>query len=129
MVLGLIAIVWIWTIHSKHRTEHRLAGVASELAGRPVGVRCQGFFAELVDITSRDSKLFLTRGSGQLKHFLGSHSHHDPGLPDDDRDGGRGRSRPAGSARARPRADAEAITTLAHESMHLRGIQSESEAT
>ena len=141
VVLGLIAIVWIWTIHSKHRTEHRLAGVASELAGRPVGVRCQGFFAELVDIGQRTGEvdfpanrppdhMFLTRGiCGQLRHFLGSHSHRDLDcLTTIDWRTWSFQTGWFGTCERHARADAEAITTLAHESMHLRGIQSESEA-
>ena len=59
-----------------------MAAVATELAGRPVGVRCQGFFASMLDIGERAGEvqfpsgrppdhMFLTRDTcGALKRRL-----------------------------------------------------------
>lgn len=132
---------WAWTTVSRRRTEHRLAAVATELAGRPVGVRCQGFWAAMVDIGQRSGEvdfpvgrapdhMFLTRGvCGRLKHFLGAHSHHDLDCLTsiDWRTWSIEKAWNAACER-RSRPDVEAVNTLAHEAMHLRGIRSESRA-
>jgi hypothetical protein len=140
-VLVVVAVAWAWTHHRRTVTEHELAAVATELAGRPVGVHCQGFWSELLDINNRAGEvqfpngrapdhMFLTRGvCGRLKHFLGNRSHHnldclesidwtrwsiEADLDDPCARGAFG--------------DVEAINTLAHESMHLRGIADEAQA-
>jgi hypothetical protein len=140
LVVFLVGL-WAWTNHSRHATEHQLAGVASELAGRPVGVRCQGFWAAMVDIGQRSGEvdfpvgrppdhMFLTRGTcGRLKHFLGSHSHHNLDcLTSIDWRTWSLQTGWSAPCERHARDDAEAINTLAHEAMHLRGIQSESQA-
>jgi len=114
--LAIIAVVvvagWVWTHHEHVADEHALAAVASQIAGRPVGVHCQGFFASLIDINDRTGEvqfppgrppdhMFLTRGTcGALKRFRTGHR------------------KPTLSA-------AQAINTLTHESFHLRGITDE----
>lgn len=137
----VVAGLWGWSAHERHSTEHRLAAVASELAGRPVGVRCQGFWAAMVDIGQRSGEvdfpagrppdhMFLTRGvCGRLKRFLGAHSHRDLDCLETidwahwSLDAGY-----SAPCERRARGDAEAVNTLAHESMHLRGVQNESAA-
>ena len=141
VVVVLIVAAWGWTTYSRHRTEHRLASVASELAGRKVGVKCQGFWAAMVDIGERSGEvdfppgrppdhMFLVRDvCSRLKHFLGSSSHHNLDCLtaidwehwsfDADFDA---------PCERHARGDAEAVNTLAHESMHLRGIQGEAAA-
>ena len=144
-ILAAVAIivigVWLWTGHTNAQNEHRLGTVASELAGRSVGVRCQGFWAALLDIQSRSGEvdfpegrapdhMFLTHGvCGRLRSFMGSHRHRNLDClsaidwsrfsftVDYDAPCVRG-----------VREDAEAVNTLAHESMHLRGFVSESQA-
>jgi hypothetical protein len=130
-VAVIVIGVWLWMAHANAQNERRLGAVASELAGRPVGVRCQGFWAALVDIQSRTGEvefpqgrapdhMFLTRGvCTRLRHFEDAHSHRDldclAGVDwqrfafsvDYDAPCPRG-----------ARADAEAINTLVHESMH-----------
>jgi hypothetical protein len=61
--------------------------VASQLAGRTVGVRCQGFWASMLDIGQRTGEvdfppdrppdhMFLVRSvCGKLRHFVGAGSH------------------------------------------------------
>jgi len=137
-VLLVIAVVWGWTFLRHRALEHDLAAVASELAGRPVGVQCQGFFSELLDIQNRSGEVqfpngrapedtFLTRGvCGRLRDFMHSDSHHEldclrtvdwsrPTSPFEGCENG-------------ARSTAEAINTLAHESMHLRGFTDEAQA-
>ena len=57
--VAVVVIVcgWLWAHHERVATEHRLAAVASELAGRPVGVRCQGFWASMLDIGQRSGEV------------------------------------------------------------------------
>ncbi len=52
VLVVLLVAGWAWTNHSRHVTEHRLAGVASEPAGRPVGVRLGGTQAEGLAVAS-----------------------------------------------------------------------------
>src|SRR3954469_1277805 len=137
-VLLVIAVAWGWS-HLRHRAmEHDFAAVASELAGRPVGARCQGFFSELLDIQNRAGEVqfpngrapeetFLTRAvCGRLRDFLYSGSHH---VLDCLRgvDWSRGAPSPFDGCARSARSTAEAINTLTHESMHLRGFTSEAQ--
>jgi hypothetical protein len=141
IVAGLVLALWLWTNHQRHSTEHRLGTIASQLAGRRVGVRCQGFWAAMLDINDRKGEvdfaqgrtpnhMFLTRDvCGRLRRF----------------DGGRARSEldclatidwsrwsPEagfdGACERRARGDVQAINTLAHEAMHLRGFVDEAQA-
>jgi hypothetical protein len=141
VVVVILVAAWGWTTYSRHRTEHRLAAVASELAGRKVGVKCQGFWASMVDIGQRSGEvdfppgrppdhMFLVRGvCSRLKHFLGSSSHHDldclTAIDWEHWSFDTGFDAPC---ERHARGDAEAVNTLAHESMHLRGIQGEAAA-
>lgn len=141
IVAAIVVALWVWVNHQRHTTEHRLGAIASRLAGRPVGVRCQGFWAAMLDINDRTGEvdfppghppdhMFLTRGvCGRLRHF----------------DAGKARKEldcletidwttwsPSVSFDApcerRARADVEALNTLAHEAMHLRGFVDEAQA-
>ena len=53
---AFVLAIWGWSSHQRHATEHKLGTVASQLAGRDVGVRCQGFRAALVDIDGRSAR-------------------------------------------------------------------------
>jgi len=113
IVLVLGAGGWAWSHHAHVADEHALAAVASEIAGRPVGVHCQGFFSELLDINDRAGEvefpqgrapdhMFLTRKTcRELKRFRAGHRH--------------------------TVAADEAINTLTHESFHLRGFTDEAQ--
>ena len=49
LIVGALAAVGFARHEDRIREQDRLAAVASDLAGRPVGVRCPGFLAGLVD--------------------------------------------------------------------------------
>ena len=139
VVLVLVAS-WAWVRHAHAVDERALGAVAGELAGRPVRVRCQGFFSELLDIQNRSGEVqvengrvgdeaYLTRPTCKaLDRFRGDSSHDRLAclravdwsrwtIPADF-DG-------ACSERVRP--TVQAITTLAHEAMHLRGFVDEAQ--
>ncbi len=140
-VLVVVAAFWAWQRHHRIQNQQALAAVASRLAGREVGVECQGFFGELFDIGSRSGEvefpngrapdhMFLTRRvCRDLEQFRKASSHHELdclltvdwsrwSLATDFRSPCSERARPA----------AQAVHTLAHESMHLRGFVNEAEA-
>jgi len=106
---------WQWDRHRDN--EHRLAAVASELAGRPVGVHCPGFFARLTAIgTDAGSVEFDSAGRPSGSTDLDERTcakldalarNHGARLLDPD--------------------TAQALVTLAHESFHLRGIVDEAQ--
>jgi hypothetical protein len=141
VIVLAIGAVWVWTHHERTSSEHALAAVAAPLAGREAGVRCQGFFAELVDVQGRagdvqfpngraPDHMFLTRKVCKaLDRFRESSSHRalecllhvdwsrwsaSTGFRDE--------------CSRRVQTTAQAINTLAHESMHLRGFANEAEA-
>ncbi len=132
---------WAWTHHQRTATEHRLEAVADVLAGRSVGVKCQGFWGAMLDINGRSGEvqfpvgrppdhMFLTRGvCGRLNAFVGARSHHDLDcLTAIDWTRWSIEADYNGACERGARSDAEAINTLVHESMHLRGITSEAQA-
>jgi hypothetical protein len=104
-------------------------------------VTCQGFWGALVDINGRSGEvqfpvghppdhMFLTRGvCGRLNAFMGASAHHDLDcLIAIDWSHWSIDTGYNGDCERHARPDAEAINTLAHESMHLRGITSEAQA-
>jgi hypothetical protein len=137
----LLAAGWGWNHHQRSITEHRIAAVASELAGRPVGVRCQGFWASMLDLGQRTGEvdfppgrppdhMFLVRSvCGHLRDFLDADSHRNldclEAIDWEHWSLEEGFNAPC---ERRARGDAQAINTLAHEAMHLRGITGEAYA-
>ncbi len=141
VLAALIGGGWAVEKHSRAGNERALSAVATELAGRPVHVRCQSFWRALVDVDSRlgdvpfpgghaASYTHVTRRMcGVLARFRRSASH--PQLAcltafDWSRFDGRDAAAAACSRRAND--TAEALMTLAHESMHLRGWADEATA-
>jgi hypothetical protein len=140
VVAVVLGGVWLWNHHEHLADERELAIVASQIAGRRVRVQCQGFFAELADINDRagdvpfpsgraPDHMYLTRKiCGDLKRFRTASSHHELDClltvdwsrwtleSDYDSDCSR-----------HARAAAHAITTLTHESIHLRGFTNEAQ--
>lgn len=144
-VLVVAAVVvlgaWGWTAYGRAQNQDALSAVAGDLAGKPVRVGCQSWFGELLDISGNLGDVPFENGRpaahthlvhgvcGELERFRESTSH--PQLDCLQTIDWRGwsyeRDRDSACAR-RARPTTEAINTLAHESMHMRGWTSESTA-
>jgi hypothetical protein len=125
LIVGALAAVGFARRENRISEQDRLAAIASELAGRPVGVRCPGFFASLVNV----------RTEGGFVKF------HEDGRPFDHTDlspetcaalshvDGVGFDCIArGDCTFKQFKAAWAIHTVAHESFHLRGFAAEATA-
>lgn len=130
-VLAIAVIAFLgWRHWREVSRENRLAAIASELAGRPVDVACQGFFGRLVDVGPEAGLVRYDRDGRpaartELKSWVcdrlaewGStrHARYFSCLS---------RPYPCPAALEQP---VTALLVLAHESQHLRGISSESQA-
>jgi hypothetical protein len=122
LIVGALAAVGFAHREQRVREQDRLAAVASDLAGRPVGVRCPGFLGSLVNVrTEGGSVQFDGNGrpansttlSPETCKSLRRIDHFDFSC-----------IRSADCTFKQFRA-AWAVHTLAHESFHLRGISSE----
>lgn len=136
----LLAAVWV-SQHLRRRADERALGsVASELAGRQARVECQGFFSELIDIRDRAGDVpfpngrapdhtYLTRKvCGALKRFRTASSHSSLDcLLSIDWARWDVRTDLFGPCARKVRGTAEAVNTLTHESMHLRGFMDEAQ--
>lgn len=137
VLLVLIGSGWAWEGHGRHAHERQLGAVATQLAGRPVGVRCQSLWRDLLSIRS-DLGEVRTDASGRLadETDLRRTTCQRLGTLVDDRlaqldclvsvDW----SRPdrADPCIVRVGRLAHLVGTLAHESMHLRGYLDEAVA-
>jgi hypothetical protein len=141
LLVVLVTGGWAVEKHSRSGNERALSSLASELAGRRVHVRCQSLWLSLVDVDSKLGDVPFTNGHAAsythitrpmcrllarfrhesrhaeiecLAHFDWSRFHGDD---------------PAALACSQRAEDmAEALMTLAHESMHLRGWADEAAA-
>jgi hypothetical protein len=141
LIALLGAGAWAFERQARAGNEQPLSAVATELAGRPVQVRCQSFWRALVDVGGNlgdvpfpgahpASYTHLTRTMCQaLTRFRQRHSQPELdclGFFDWSRYDG---TDPAAAACSHRAGDtAEALMTLAHESMHLRGWADEATA-
>lgn len=126
VLLIALAAAW-WNQHRTNSHESALGRIASEIAGRPVEVHCQGLPSALIDISNR---------AGEVRY-------NDDGTPPDEatlkRDTCRDLKRFA-SVRSSPSFEcvrrtepcdrsigriASAVRVLAHEAWHLRGVTDE----
>jgi hypothetical protein len=57
LIVGALAALGFARREDRIREQHRLAVVASELAGRDVGVRCPGFLSSLVDTSAEAGRV------------------------------------------------------------------------
>jgi hypothetical protein len=139
-VLLVCVGAWALEAHARAGTQRTLSSVASALAGRPVSVRCQSLWADLFSINANlgevhfdadgrpSDSAWLTRATcGHLHRFISSHGADLECLKTVDWNGFRWDT-PHDACIERAARVGEAVVTLAHESMHLRGISSESQA-
>jgi hypothetical protein len=130
-VFALLALALVvWEARRELSLDHRLSGVASEIAGRPVSVDCPGFLRGLVDISGNGGSVVFdasgkpsntTRLETSVCHNLSSYS------------ATRKRADFAcvfGTALCSNKVERAvyAALVLSHESQHLRGVRDESTA-
>jgi hypothetical protein len=122
LIVGALAALGFSRHEQRVREQDRLAAVASDLAGRKVGVRCPGFLSSLVD----------TRGeAGQVRFDADGRPENHTDLSPQTCKALRRLDRVDFSCIDRgdcgfPQFDAAwAAHTLAHEAFHLRGFQDE----
>jgi hypothetical protein len=136
----LVAGAWAVEAHARSGTQKTLSSVASQLAGRPVHVRCQSFWANLLSINAHAGEVqfdasgnpadaaWLTRGTcGDLHRFISSHGAALECLKTENWIGFQWTA-PHDACVQKAEPVAQAVVVLAHESMHLRGIGSEADA-
>lgn len=122
LIVGALAAVGFARHEDRIRQQNQLAVVASELAGRQVGVHCPGFLAELVDVHGEAGRVQFD-GTGHPADSTDLSPSTCKALRHLDRvdftciDRG-----DCGFAEFKA---AWAAHTLAHESFHLRGFQDE----
>jgi hypothetical protein len=116
-LLGVMAVALALPSYLRHQEEDRLSAVASSLVGTHAVVHCQTFGQEMVDPGAElgfvrydadgtpEHQTLIKRGPC---HALRAYLHSNKHAPSDD--------------------EVVAVHVLTHESMHMRGITSESEA-
>jgi hypothetical protein len=141
LLIVLVAGGWAVEKHARSANERALGAVASELAGRPVHVRCESFWHALVNVDGNLGDVPFPDGHAagythitrsmcrRLARFRSRSSH--PELAclarfDWSRFDGEQPAQVACSERAND--TAEALATLTHESMHMRGWADEAVA-
>jgi hypothetical protein len=135
-VLGLRSL----EAHARTGTQRTASAVASELAGRPVAVRCQSLWADLFSVNGNLGEVrfdangrpaddaWLTRATcKRLQRFVSSRGADLQCLKLLDWSRFQWNA-PHDACVDRATRIGQAVVTLAHESMHLRGIASESQA-
>jgi hypothetical protein len=143
-VVPLILVVlvcggWAFEKQTRSGNERTLSALASELAGRPVHVRCESFWHSIVNVDSNlgdvpfpngraASYTHVTRGMcKELARFRSRPEAPELAcLAEFDWNRFTGSGDPAATACSEQANDmAEALVTLAHESMHMRGWSDE----
>lgn len=129
-VLVVVALAlggWALRAHARSRaTEQRLAEVAGFVAGRPVRVRCQGALSAAVDVSPESGYAQIDQGETTLKRWVCNDI-----VAFTDSPATRAKTNcliTAGNPLdCPPRAEdlTQALETLAHEAVHLRGITDE----
>jgi hypothetical protein len=125
LIVGALAAVGFARRENRISEQDRLATIASELAGRPVGVRCPGFFASLVNVRTEGGYVKF-HGDGRPYDHTDLSPETCAALRHVDRVDFDCVAR--GDCTFKQFKAAWAIHTLAHESFHLRGFAAEAQA-
>ena len=132
-VLVALALILLALVVVQARRElgldHKLSGIAGEIAGRQVNVDCPGFLRSLLDISSGGSVMFDANGKPSNTTHLDPSVCHDLSAYR----ATRGRAEFACVFDAFPCSDkveraVYSALVLSHESQHLRGIRDEGAA-
>jgi hypothetical protein len=116
--LAVPLLVIVALQQEQRQNEHRLARVASEIAGRKVSVHCPGFLGRLVDVSPNAGTVYFDE-EGRPADFTDLDEETCSTL---DRFA-EGKTGPADE-----REVARALHVLAHESSHLAGVRDEAAA-
>ena len=126
--LLFLPALWALDLHDRRRLQHRLEPIASDIARRPVSVRCPGWWGRLLSPGDTNAGVVaLDESGGPVDHtdLRAATCAELDALVE-----GRRRDQLACAARSSSCGDdvqalAWAVGTLAHESFHLRGILDE----
>jgi hypothetical protein len=119
LAIAAVAVLGMLALHHERRAnEHRLAAVASEIAGREVDVHCPGMMEKLVDISPNAGSVYFD-AQGQPADFTDLNDETCSTLSDF----AEGKTGSEDALRV-----ARALHVLAHESFHLAGVRGEAEA-
>jgi hypothetical protein len=118
LVLTIPLLLLVAAQQDQRRNEHRLAKVASEIAGRDVDVHCPGLLERLADVSSHAGTVFFDE-QGRPAKFTDLDEETCSEL---DRFA-EGKTGPGEDAKV-----ARALHVLAHESSHLAGVRDEAAA-
>lgn len=119
----------VWNQYREDGHERALAAIAGEIAGRPVSVRCQGVFQELLDIGWTAGEVqFEADGRPTDETRLDRSACADlERYPSARTEAAFACARVARPCNAREAKIAYSVHLLAHESWHLRGVANEAE--
>ncbi len=126
----VIAVLIAWEARRELSLDHKLSGVASEIAGRNVNVDCPGFLRGLIDIRGHGgSVMFDANGKPSSTTHLETSVCHDLSAYGETR-GSAEFSCVFGTTPCSNKVERAvyAALVLSHESQHLRGVRSESDA-
>ena len=127
-VLLIPAVTWLVDRQDRVSLQNRLAPIASEIAGRQVGVRCPGVFGRLLAPGDTAAGVVSVDAEGRVSDHTDLRTATCKEL-DALVDGGRERQLACAERSSSCGDDVQtlawAIGTVAHESVHLRGILDE----
>jgi hypothetical protein len=128
LLIALAGVGW-WNQHRTNGHERTLGRIASEIAGRPVAVNCQGLPSALVDISPRAGEVMFNEDgtppdATTLKRDTCRYLDRFGDLRNAPSFACVRRVEPCEPATAKI---ASSIRVLAHEAWHLRGITNEAE--
>ena len=119
LLFAAVPVLGIMAVQHEHRTnEHRLAAVASDVAGRSVDVHCPGLLQKLVDVSPNSGSVYFD-AQGRPADYTDL---NDATCSTLDRFA-EGKTGGGDSLKV-----ARALHVLAHESFHLAGVRNEAEA-
>jgi hypothetical protein len=118
LALTIPLLLLVAVQQDQRRNEHRLAAIASEIAGRDVDVHCPGLLERLADVSSHPGTVFFDE-RGQPANFTDL----DEETCSELERFAEGKVGPSEQLKV-----AHALHVLAHESSHLAGVRNEAAA-